>query len=151
MMSRSVATKLTVAYLVVLFVLTLGAFTHPGATRNLIPFRTMEHDIRKGGWEFLINFVGNLVVTLPVGWILPFFLGKRCSIGKVAMAAFALSSLIEILQGISHRRVADVDDVILNTIGGLLGYAGWLVGERWLSRRGSAAPESSVGRLPTES
>ncbi len=37
-----------------------------------------------------------------------------------------VSLLIEVLQGISGRRVADVDDVILNTLGGLMGYGCWL-------------------------
>ena len=33
-----------------------------------------------------------------------------------------LSAMIEVGQYVSGRRVADVDDLILNTLGGLLGY-----------------------------
>jgi glycopeptide antibiotics resistance protein len=149
-MSRPIAVKLSVAYLVVFLGLTLGGFYHPGASKNLVPFRTMEHDLRKGGWEFVINFVGNMVVTLPIGWIMPFFLGKRCSTGKVAAAALTLSSGIEFLQGISGQRVADIDDVILNTAGGLVGYGLW-VGVEWLlSRISRFRSVPTEGRLPTE-
>ncbi len=146
-MSRLIVAKLTVAYLIFLFGVTLGGFYHPGAIPNLVPFHTMEHDIRKGGWEFLINFVGNVVVTLPVGWIVPFFLGRRCGVWKVTAAGMMLSSTIEILQGLSRRRVADVDDVILNTIGGLLGYAAWVGVDWWVqrSRRIEAIGETSRG------
>jgi glycopeptide antibiotics resistance protein len=151
LMSRQIAAKLAVMYLVVLFGLTLGGFYHAGAMRNLMPFRMMEHDIRKGGWEFLVNFVGNVVVMMPIGWILPFFLGRRCSTLKVAGASLALSGLIEILQGLSGRRVADVDDVILNTIGGLMCYALWVGTERWLRRVSPVDPISEQGRLPTDS
>jgi glycopeptide antibiotics resistance protein len=148
-MSRPIAVKLSVAYLLVFLGLTLGGFYHPGATKNLVPFRTMEHDIRKGGWEFVINFVGNVVVTLPVGWIMPFFLRNRCSTWKVATAALTLSSGIEILQGLSGRRVADIDDVILNTVGGLVGYGFW-VGVEWIvSRTSQSRTVSTEERLPT--
>jgi glycopeptide antibiotics resistance protein len=129
-MIRRWATALTVVYLLVFLGLTLGGFYHPGAPRNLVPFRTMEHDFRKGGWEFLVNFVGNVVVTLPIGWFLPYFLGQKCSVIKVGGFAMVLSAIIEVLQGISGKRVADIDDVILNTTGALIGYALWSGVER---------------------
>jgi glycopeptide antibiotics resistance protein len=130
-MSRRWAAKWFVAYLIVLFGLTLGGFYHPGAPVNLVLFRTMEHDIRKGGWEFLINFVGNVVVTLPIGWLLPTLFGRWASASKVGMFGLTISAFIEILQGISGKRVADVDNVILNTLGALIGYGTW-VGVGWL-------------------
>jgi len=134
-MSRPMAAKLMVAYFLVLFALTLGAFYQVHAPKNFIPFRSMEHDIRKGGSEFAINLVGNLVVFLPMGWFLPVLLPRRCSAPVVAGLSLATSLLIEVLQGLSGRRVADVDDLILNTLGGLIGFGLWVAFGR-IRRRG---------------
>ena len=105
--------------------LTLGILHGSGIRLNLVPFRTMEHDFRKGGWEFLVNFVGNIVATLPVGWLLPGLIGRKCNAVRVGLTAFAISLAIEVTQGLTRWRVADVDDVILNTLGGLVGYASY--------------------------
>ena len=131
-MQRILAAKMIVAYLMVLFALTLGGFYQPNAPRNFVPFRSIEHDLRAGGFEFVVNFLGNLVAFVPMGWLLPSLLGRRWLALRVAGLSLALSLLVEVLQGISGRRVADVDDVILNTLVGLLGYGFWLVAE-WLS------------------
>ena len=131
-----------VAYLMVFYALTLGGFYQPDAPRNFVPFRSIEHDILKGGSEFVVNLLGNLVAFLPMGWLLPSLLGRRCSAAKVAGWSLAASLVAEVLQGISGRRVADVDDLILNTAGGLMGYALRIGFERlrgWRIRDGQEA------------
>jgi glycopeptide antibiotics resistance protein len=136
------AAKLMVAYLLVLFGLTLGGFYQTHAPRNFVPFRSMEHDIHKGGVDFVVNLVGNLVAFLPMGWLLPALLGRRCSGFHVGGMSLAISLLIEVLQGISGRRVADVDDLILNTLGGLIGFGLWLALGR-LRRWGNRADQEA--------
>ncbi len=121
-----------VVYLVFFFGLTLGGFYQPDARPNFVPFRTIQYDWLRGGQEFVINILGNLAAGFPMGVLLPSLPGRRCSWVKVAGAGFAVSLLIETLQGISGRRCADVDDVILNTLGGLMGYGCWLAaGRMW--------------------
>ena len=122
-MRRVVAGKLMAMYLVVFFVLTLGMLYQTRAPRNFVPFRTIEHDLERGGVEFSENLLGNIALFLPMGWLLPSLLGRRCSASRVAGLSLAVSLLVEVLQGLSGRRVADVDDLILNTTGGLVGYA----------------------------
>ena len=134
-MRKLLAAKLMVGYLMVLFALTLGGFYHPDAPKNFVPFRSIEHDVRAGGSEFMINFLGNIAVTVPMGLMLPALLG-RCSTLRVATLCLTLSSVVEVLQGISGRRVADVDDVILNTLGGVLGWGVWVAGRCLFSRPG---------------
>jgi glycopeptide antibiotics resistance protein len=131
-LQRIFAARMMVAYLMVLFALTLGMFYHPKAPRNFVPFRSIEHDVKAGGSEFVVNFLGNVAAFVPMGWLLPSLLGRRRLALRVAGLSLALSLLVEVLQGISGRRVADVDDVILNTLGGLVGYGFWLVAE-WFS------------------
>ena len=124
-MRRAFGITLLLAYLAFLLGITLGGFYSVETTRNFVPFRMMAHDIRAGGSEFRINFVGNLVAFWPMGILIPAILGPRRGLARVFWSSLGFSLLIETLQGISGRRVADVDDVILNTLGGLMGYGIW--------------------------
>ena len=135
-MQKTLVSWLMVAYLLILFGLTLGGFYNPGAPSNLVPFRSIEHDLRRGGAELVVNFVGNVVAFFPMGWAIPVLLGQRFAAWKVGLLSLALSATIEVLQGFSGMRVADVDDVILNTLGGLMGLA---IGRgiSWVRRRSS--------------
>ncbi len=130
---RVVATVLLSAHLALLIHLTLFRFGHPGAESNLFPFLTIRHDIRAGGDEFRINILGNLAAFAPIGFLLPTALGRRGTMGRVVGICFALSLLIETLQWFSGRRVADVDDLILNTAGGWIGHVAWVAGGWWFA------------------
>ena len=125
-MRRAIAAATLILYLVVLFDLTLFRFYQPGASANLVPFRTIALDLHKGGWEMVVNFVGNVVVFLPMGLLVPTLWRGRSPLLRVAVACLTLSTLIESLQFASGRRVADVDDVILNVAGGVLGGLVWI-------------------------
>ncbi len=145
-MTKLFTAKLMVAYLIGLFAVTLGGFYRADATRNLVPLRTMEHDIRAGGSSFVINFLGNVAVTVPMGLMLAVLLGRRCSMPRVAAICLSTSLVIEVLQGLSGKRVADVDDVILNTLGGVIGWGLWVAGRRWLApRTDQVDPDQSPG------
>ncbi len=101
----------------------MGRFYQVNPGYNLMPGRTIAHDLGKGGIEFLINTVGNLVATMPLGVLLPIVLPRRVgSALRAALASFVVSVLIELSQAWLGRRVADVDDLILNTLGGWFGY-----------------------------
>lgn len=133
---RRPAVVLLLAYLAVMLGLTLGGLYQPHAPRNFVPFRSMGHDLRAGGRHLIVNFLGNLVAFLPMGALVPVVAPGRRPALRVAAASLGFSLVIEILQGVSGLRVADVDDLILNTIGGLMGY-GLLLG--WRGRRAQKA------------
>ena len=132
-------------YLALLFDLTMLRFHQPQPVWNFVPGLTILHDFRKGGIEFVINFLGNLAAFLPFGFLLPICLGSRWDrAGRVALASFGLSLLVEVSQGVMGTRVADVDDLTLNTVGGLIGFGSYRVG-LWLipkRRSGSGIPEA---------
>ncbi|MHB1561431.1 MAG: VanZ family protein [Isosphaeraceae bacterium] len=102
--------------------LTLLRFPASRPGHNAIPFRSVIHDWRSGGSPFVWNFVGNLVAFLPFGMIPSSLRWRRTGVGPAAAFSLACSALIESIQYLSGRRVADVDDLILNTAGGMLGY-----------------------------
>ena len=70
-----------------------------------------------------INLLGNIAVMIPFGYALPslFGQGKKRPILYVFIGMF-FSILVEIAQLFTHTGTCDVDDVILNTIGVIVGY-----------------------------
>ncbi|MBV8316714.1 MAG: VanZ family protein [Planctomycetaceae bacterium] len=129
-MPRPIIVSLFITYLLLLFYLTLFAFPvhlpHSHALLNLIPFESIVSDVHAGGRRMLRNVLGNLAVFLPMGFFVPILKGPWTSASRVALVCMILSLAIETLQYDSGRRVADIDDVLLNTLGGILGYAGFV-------------------------
>ena len=91
---------------------------------NLRPFHTIRlfsssHVSAAYSYE---NIGGNIVGFIPLGVILPLafsFLGKWW---KLALFVFGISLLFEVTQLITGIGVFDVDDLLLNTVGGIIGY-----------------------------
>jgi VanZ family protein len=69
--------------------------------------------------DVFLNVVANVLVFLPLGAALC-LLGTR--LRATALAALALSTLVEIAQLFVPGRTTSTDDVLLNTAGALLGY-----------------------------
>ena len=84
---------------------------------NLIPLVHMfdEYD----GW--LINIIGNVTMFIPVGLAWPYCFKKLDTIGKVVLAGGGVSFFIEISQLPFYSRCSDIDDLIMNTAGVLIG------------------------------
>ncbi|MFE4262074.1 VanZ family protein [Streptomyces sp. NPDC056883] len=72
---------------------------------------------------------GNLLLGLPFGVLLPVLMPPARGLLRVAAVTVCLMTLVELIQGaLVTGRVFDIDDVILNTTGALLGYL--LIGRR---------------------
>lgn len=90
---------------------------------NLLPF-TVLFDTYKEVFinhhlnYFLINFLGNIVIFMPLGFLIPLL--WKISNKKVILSGFILSLFIEICQ-LFLARGSDIDDLILNTLGTYLG------------------------------
>lgn len=103
---------------------------------NLVPFHTIgyymfdSHNL----WSSFINVAGNMVLFIPLGLLLP-FIGKDASHivnrqeikglsydWRIIVTGFSFSLLIEIGQLLMEVGAFDVDDLILNTLGGWLGF-----------------------------
>jgi glycopeptide antibiotics resistance protein len=135
---------LFVLYLIVLIKLTLvkGSFTvlgfhFSGANgytssgfaaewhySNFTPFRSIGYYL-SGNEPFyvcFINLTGNIFLFLPYGFLLP-LLFKKCSrFLFLLLICIATSFAIETLQFITRAGIFDVDDILLNAAGGVLGY-----------------------------
>lgn len=140
MKHRSLFIILLIGYLAVLFALTLMPPRYPAQVRvHLVPFSMIIRDIYWGGWRFLINTLGNIAAFVPLGVLLPLIWRRRWSFAKIALWGFALSLTIEVLQFLFTTRVADVDDLTLNTLGAIAGYLCYLILMRLRERHVRAA------------
>ena len=87
---------------------------------NLIPLvHLFEYDrIRDIIW----NVVGNAVMFIPGGIVLPVIYRQLNCFWKTAAAGAFISLCTEILQLPFPSRASDIDDLILNTLGAAVGY-----------------------------
>ncbi len=123
MASRTFLAILLIAYVIFLLDIALFRFLASHPTPNYVPFRSMIRDWSQGGWPFVINFVGNVVAFVPMGFLPPLIRTRPMKLWHVLVFSLSLSLLIEGGQLVSGRRVPDVDDLILNTFGGFAGYS----------------------------
>ncbi len=89
------------------------------STANFVPFKEMFR-FSLGSKMFFKNILGNIILLSPYGFFLGYFV-KIKKVKLIALLSFFVSLTIEIIQ---YRigRVFDVDDIILNVIGGIFGY-----------------------------
>ena len=71
---------------------------------------------------FIVNLLGNLMILAPLGFLLPVIRMKKTGPGRILINACLISLSIELLQLVSKVGVFDVDDLMLNTAGSLIGY-----------------------------
>ena len=89
------------------------------STNNFIPFKEMfRYSI--GSRLFIKNVLGNITLFLPFGIFTSYYLDIKKPY-LIFILALIASSSIESVQMVIGR-VFDVDDIILNLIGGMIGY-----------------------------
>lgn len=109
---------------------------------NLVPFHTIHNYIRfyrnTGSMVSVFNLVGNIVITIPLGMLLP-LLWKRLRHWFLAIPILAFFCVgVEYLQWLTATGTADIDDSILNFVGGCVGYGLTRLGQmiwNWRKRR----------------
>lgn len=122
---------LLVYYLAILSVLLFfGGLFHVdrawGSAVNLEPFYTIRrffiHYQRTGSLSSLWNLLGNIIILIPLGVLLPLLFPwlRRFWLALPLLAIFAMG--VECLQWHTGAGIADVDDSILNFAGAVVGY-----------------------------
>jgi len=80
--------------------------------------------------DILINVIGNTAMFLPLGIVWPSVYKELDTHWKVISAGIGVSLCIEILQLPFYDRVSDVDDLLLNTSGFIIGYLLYLLAKQ---------------------
>lgn len=93
---------------------------------NLKPFteirRYLNHVNEIGYFGVMLNILGNVVCFMPLGFVLPILSNRKWGFIRITIISFLASLVVEITQLVTKLGSCDVDDIIMNTLGGLLGY-----------------------------
>ena len=112
-----------------IFYMTVYARGGGTAEAVLTPFQSFREAREQP--ELYRTMLMNVLLFFPIGLSLPFVLGKwKLSIPVTVVLACLFSAGIEYLQYRYSLGRCEVDDIIMNTLGALLGCSAW-----WISRR----------------
>ncbi len=99
-------------------------------TANFTLFKTIRMYI---DYSYMLNsfenLVGNVVVFIPFGFLLPYVTKWGRNFFVMLINAFFFVLGIEVFQLFSAFGAFDVDDILLNCVGAVLGYLAYLVYE----------------------
>ena len=99
---------------------------------NLVLFREIKrfwnYRAEVGLFAMFTNLFGNVIIFIPFGFFMP-MASKYRNIFSAVFYSFGLSLCVETFQLITKVGSFDVDDLLLNTIGGLIGYIIYILGE----------------------
>ncbi len=116
---------------------------------NLVPFREIARFLKYrealGRRAVIMNIAGNVVGFIPFGMLLPLLVKKCRSLWKTGLCSIALSLLAESLQLAFRVGSFDVDDLLLNAIGGVLGYLAFRAIALLRERRGGQLGKAQEG------
>lgn len=87
---------------------------------NWIPFA----DARTGVGSWLMGFCLNVILTIPLGLLLPLLWEMFAPLWRTVLFGACFSLLVEVAQ-IFTFRCTDVDDLIANTLGAVVGWLFW--------------------------
>jgi glycopeptide antibiotics resistance protein len=108
-------------------------FAPQGADQaNFLPFKTIVPYLRgeHGRVIAIINLVGNIALFVPIGFLVPVIYRKMTWQKSLALAV-AAGLAIEGMEVVFRVGVFDIDDVILNAFGVMIGYWVFAVFVKW--------------------
>lgn len=144
-MKRKTMIFAAVAYAALMLWLLLGRsiFADRGAAQfemsyNFIPFKTIRHFIKlmissgslSGILYAVVNLGGNVIMFLPMGFFLPGLWKKLRSLPGVILSAAAIIMAVELTQLFTLRGTCDIDDLILNILGAVMGYGIFILAQQ---------------------
>ena len=102
---------------------------------NFVPFRSIRHYASRHEAYLVgvLNIVGNVLLFLPMGYFLPLFFKRINSAPRLAAVVALTSLFVEVTQLLTKTGQFDIDDVILNTVGGVIGYFIFTATKQWFN------------------
>ncbi len=107
--------------------------SHPA---NFLPFKTIFPYLlgSKGLIIAGINLVGNIVLLVPIGFLVS-LVYQNITWKKSLPLAVISGLIIEIMQVVLRVGIFDIDDVILNALGAMIGYWAFMILSNWVRSR----------------
>ena len=103
---------------------------------RLLPFDGILVELSRSPLETLAEMFGNVLLFAPIGFLLPLLFPAMRRWWRVLAVGVGVSLTIELCQfAWPGVRKVDVNDVLLNALGALLGFAALRLTEIFLGRR----------------
>lgn len=115
---RELMALVFILYILCLYYIVTGQDINYGGI-NLVPFREMFR-YQFGSYKFMKNIVGNILLFVPYGFFSSYYINNK-KIGTNIVLCLIATFCIESIQYYIGR-VFDIDDIILNVLGGFCGY-----------------------------
>ncbi|MCH3963321.1 MAG: VanZ family protein [Clostridium sp.] len=108
---------------------------------NLIPFRWIAENARP--------YMENILLFIPLGFMLPCIWKKYEVLWKTALSGVTFSFIIELSQ-LFNRRITDIDDLLMNTLGALIGWVTFRLLKKYLSKLQDriSIQSTNTGKIP---
>ena len=98
---------------------------------NLVPLAEIKRYLNYidtiGFLYVMLNLAGNVICFMPLGFVLPILSNHRWGFFRITLISALASLCVELVQLVSKLGSCDVDDIILNICGGMIGYAGFCI------------------------
>ena len=93
---------------------------------NLMPFHEINRYLLNYevlGWKLVfLNLIGNVLAFVPLGFLVPVFFDPKPRFLRMFAVSVLLSFGVELIQLVFQVGSFDVDDILLNTLGSMIGY-----------------------------
>ena len=104
-------------------------FAHPHTgSANLVPLKTLIPQLMGEGNRLtdIVNLAGNIIPFIPIGLLAPIVF-RFLSWQKAVLLGVVIGLSFEIMEIVFCVGIFDVDDVILNTLGVIIGYGAFVM------------------------
>jgi len=108
-----------VIYILILYGLLTNTEINRNGGMNLVPF-TEIFRYEVGSELFIFNVLGNILIFVPFGYFISHFINAK-KIWPILFVSLITSTTVEFVQ-LQIGRSFDVDDIILNFVGAIVGY-----------------------------
>jgi glycopeptide antibiotics resistance protein len=119
--------------------------TEAGHAPNFVPFKTILPYLLgyKGIIIAGVNLIGNIALLVPIGFLVP-FVYRNMTWKKSLVLAVAAGFTIEITQVLLDVGIFDIDDIILNALGVMIGYWAFVILAKWLRSKNYKSVAAAV-------
>lgn len=110
---------LFIVYILLLFEILTGTENSNGSGFNIVPFTEILR-YKVGSKAFIYNVIGNILVFVPFGFFISRYINAK-RVGPVLIDALITSLTVELVQ-LQIGRSFDIDDILLNISGAVIGF-----------------------------
>ena len=116
-----VSIVLSVYVVLLLYFTVFGRYSHPEYAYQIYIFKSYRHLLEQFDWPSIRQIIINIAMMIPVGFLLPILIKYKHKYLLTLISALILILFIESMQLVMQCGTFEVDDVINNLIGTLIG------------------------------